>query len=313
MDDSPKPQRSQRYQTTMIDTDRWDEFKFRDGDIFICTPPKTGTTWTQMICALLIFQKPELEVPLTSLSPWLEFKSAPIDDVLELLEAQTHRRFIKTHTPLDGIPYRESATYLCIGRDPRDAFMSMDNHMQNMSSEFFKAQLSAEEIVAMKQAAAKAPKEITEKFQAWIADDGVPWQSDKPIGASTVLYHIQSFWNFRHLTNIHLFHYSNLMADLDGEMRRMAAALGIEVDEQKWPELVKAATFESMKAKANDLAPDVDKGVWRDNDRFFNKGSNGQWNAVFTDREIGLYEAAMAQRLEPALAQWLEKGSASLS
>ena len=154
----------------MIDTERWDDFKFRDGDVFICTPPKTGASWTQMICALLIFQKIQLEVPLTSLSPWLDLKSAPIDDVLKSLEAQTHRRFIKTHTPLDGTPHRDSATHLCVGRDPRGAFMSIDNHLHNMSSEFFKAQLSPEEVVAMKEAAAKVPIEIAEKFQAWIAD-----------------------------------------------------------------------------------------------------------------------------------------------
>ena len=60
----------------------------------------------QMICALLIFQRPELPAPLWHLSPWLDHTIAPPDDVYARLAGQPHRRFIKTHTPLDGIPLR---------------------------------------------------------------------------------------------------------------------------------------------------------------------------------------------------------------
>ena len=45
-----------RYQSPEEDSARWLGFPFRDGDIVICTRSKTGTTWVQMICALLIFQ-----------------------------------------------------------------------------------------------------------------------------------------------------------------------------------------------------------------------------------------------------------------
>ncbi|NQX94559.1 MAG: sulfotransferase domain-containing protein [Erythrobacter sp.] len=34
---------------------------------------------------------------------------------------------MKTHTPLDGLPYYPEAKYLCVTRDPRDAFMSLPN------------------------------------------------------------------------------------------------------------------------------------------------------------------------------------------
>jgi hypothetical protein len=40
----------------VFDSSRWDSFERRPGDIIICTPPKCGTTWTQMICALLVLQ-----------------------------------------------------------------------------------------------------------------------------------------------------------------------------------------------------------------------------------------------------------------
>ena len=82
------------------DSARWDGFEFRPGDIVISTPPKCGTTWTQMICALLIFQTPTFAAPLDLISPWLDMLTRDRDEVVADLDAQTHRRFIKTHTPL---------------------------------------------------------------------------------------------------------------------------------------------------------------------------------------------------------------------
>ena len=61
-----------RYEGTVYDSNRWDGFELRPGDIIISTPPKCGTTWTQMICALLILQEPELPLPLDTLSPWID-------------------------------------------------------------------------------------------------------------------------------------------------------------------------------------------------------------------------------------------------
>src|SRR4029079_2315346 len=93
------------YGGTVNDSSRWDGFELRPGDIIISTPPKCGTTWTQMICAMLIFQTPDLPMPLDLISPWLDQLLRPLDSVVADLEAQEHRRFIKSHTPLDGLPY----------------------------------------------------------------------------------------------------------------------------------------------------------------------------------------------------------------
>ena len=49
-----------RYRSIIADSGRWDGFAFRPGDVVISTPPKCGTTWTQMLCALLIFDGPDV-------------------------------------------------------------------------------------------------------------------------------------------------------------------------------------------------------------------------------------------------------------
>ena len=105
-----------RYRSFLFDSVRWDGFALRPGDIIISTPPKCGTTWMQMICALLIFRTPAFDRPLDLISPWLEMLTRPRADVVADLEAQSHRRFIKSHTPLDGLPAaRGSPTSVSLG------------------------------------------------------------------------------------------------------------------------------------------------------------------------------------------------------
>ena len=121
-----------RYVNDEEDSARWAGVEFRDGDIVISTRSKTGTTWVQMICALLIFRTAELPAPLSELSPWLDHLITPREEVLAVLAAQRHRRFIKTHTPLDGIPLDPRARYIVTGRHPLDTAVSLYHQGDNL-------------------------------------------------------------------------------------------------------------------------------------------------------------------------------------
>ena len=115
----------QRYQSLVYDSARWEGFVFRPDDIVISTPPKCGTTWTQMICALLVFQTTTFGQTLDRISPWLDMLTRELASVRADLDAQTHRRFIKSHTPFDGPPRDPNVTYICVGRDPRECAAHM--------------------------------------------------------------------------------------------------------------------------------------------------------------------------------------------
>ena len=119
-----------------------------------------------------------------------------------------------------------------------------------------------------------------------------------------------SFWPYRDLPNVLMVHYADLLADLEAQMRRVAAFTQIEVAEDAWPELVAAARFDAMKQEAirneEHIRPSFFEGGAR---RFFHKGTNGRWRDVLTEEDLALYETAAA-RLDPELRSWLEAGSA---
>src|SRR3978361_433984 len=125
-------QRLRRYQSSEEDSARWERFVGRPGDIVISTRSKCGTTWMQMVCALLVFQSSDLPAPLSALSPWLDWLVTPWEEVSPRLAAQRHRRFIKTHTPLDGIPFDPRVTYIVVARHPLDAAVSLYHQGDNL-------------------------------------------------------------------------------------------------------------------------------------------------------------------------------------
>ena len=303
-----KPTIEHVYEHFIMDSTRWRNFKPRDSDILVCTSYKAGTTWTQMICALLIHQTSDLPTSLAELSPWLDMRTASVDEVLEVFEAQNHRRFIKTHTALDGLPYYENVTYLYCGRDPRDVFMSMQHHQSNTDMPHLAQVLGAQGIVL--EAPPPMPADINDRFKLWMTHASFPWEQDG-LPFWSHFHHGETFWKHRQLPNVHFLHYADLKADLEGQMRRLAGLLAITVPEAKWPELVRAATFADMKANADKRAPDTNHGAWLSNSAFFNKGENEQWRGALSSESQQLYQDIARTRYDPIYIDWLERGSAA--
>src|SRR5262249_49757136 len=159
-----------------FDNARWDGFQFRADDIVISVPDKCGTTWTQMICALLVFGTPELPDRLARLSPWLDFVPVPVEEVYADLAEQRHCRFIKTHTPLDGVPQPAGVTFVVVGRDPRDVALSMDHMFMNVvDSDVIARRLERLGHVEALEALKDMPEpslDQRERVLSWLFDDG---------------------------------------------------------------------------------------------------------------------------------------------
>lgn len=299
-----------RYEASMYDSNRWDGFELRPGDIIISTPPKCGTTWTQMICALLILQEPELPLPLDTLSPWIDMVTRARTDVFADLEAQTHRRFIKTHTPLDGIPNDPAVTYICVGRDPRDVGLSMDRHIGNTDIGAFLSQRErAAAIDGIELGPLRPPRPRPDgerdRFWQWVDDETPSTQ----VGSSLrrTVEHLQTFRDAAGDLDVVYLHYDDLKADLEGQMRQMAARLGIDVDEHRWPRLVQAATFESMRSRADTTVPAGGPDHWIDPAAFFSRGTSGQWRDLLDDADLARYAARVRALASGNLVEWVHR------
>lgn len=118
-------------------------------------------------------------------------------------------------------------------------------------------------------------------------------------------YHAQSWWSFRRLDNILCVHYADLLADLDGQMRRIAHYLGIRVDATGWPELVASVIFDAMKRNAAQRAPEGNKDFWADPANFVHEGTNGRWKEVLSPEQIQRYETRLSELVEPSLQRWM--------
>ncbi|MBW2295222.1 MAG: sulfotransferase domain-containing protein, partial [Deltaproteobacteria bacterium] len=283
-----------QYKGVFTDGARWSDFEHREGDIFVCTPPKCGTTWTQAICALLVFQTPDLKINPAEISPWFDAIFVPLEEIVSMLEAQDHRRIIKTHTPLDGIPYFDDCSYVAVYRDPRDVYFSMRSHMGNMK-------------IAVPDAI--MPEDPVAGFRNWVAADYAPGAGEG-FSLAGIVHHLNTFRAFEHLPNIELYHYADLMWDLPAEMQRMASNFEIEVAPELISQLARTAAFDNMKQNAENFAPGADRDVWHDTERFFHKGTSGQWRDVIPQEDEVLFQQALDALLEPEAARWLLGGDA---
>jgi aryl sulfotransferase len=292
------PQKTQEIQDVILDSTRWNGFQFRGGDIVIATYAKTGTTWTQQIVGQLIFRGAE-GLPVMDICPWVDMRfGPPLHVIREMLEAQTHRRFMKTHLPLEALVFSPQAKYIYIARDGRDVVWSMYNHIVSFTP-------AAHEMMNNAPGRSGPPlgppaADVIQFFRGWLRpmDQQVQrfWQ------------HNQGWWDVRHLPNVLLVHFNNLKADLPGEMRRIAAFLDIEVEEALWPTLVEHCRFDYMKANASTLSPMLDVMFQGGGKTFIHKGTNGRWRDLLSAEDIEAYERAAQENLTPDCAHWLATG-----
>ena len=296
------------YRTWVVDSRYWGGYVPRDDDIIIATAPKCGTTWIQQIVSSLVFGDANVR-PLPTVSPWVEARFRyTAEEARRALASLQHRRFLKTHLPIDGLPLYDDVKYIHVGRDCRDAALSMHNHF----SGFSEAHIARFDAIGRDDPVVGGsfrppPPDPAQFFRQWIATKATLGCVNGP--PNPLFFDIEAgYWAERKRPNVLLVHYADLSQDLEGEMRRIAEFLGISIEEQLWPTLVQAAGFEAMRTAGDELMPFTKAMLTDGSDRFFNKGVNGRWRELLTKEDLVLYEARVREVLTPGLASWLEGG-----
>lgn len=293
------PRKTRELHNHHFDSTIWNDFQFRDDDIVIGTYAKSGTTWMQQIVAQLLFNGQE-DLEVAEMSPWLDLRVPPKEVKLPAVEAQTHRRFIKTHLPVDALVFSPQAKYIYIGRDGRDVVWSMYNHHANANEAWYRALNDTPGRVG--PPIGKPPESIHQYFIDWMEQDGHPfwpfWDN------------IRSWWAIRNLPNVMLIHFGDLKTDMPGGIRRIADFLDIEINEDNWPKIVEHCSFDYMKTNAAKSVP-LGGAFWDGGAQtFVNKGTNGRWRDVLTAEDSQWYEETARRELGEDCADWLMFGNA---
>ena len=283
-----------------FDSTMWNDFKFRDDDIIISTYAKAGTTWMQQIIAQLMFEgDPELAV--AEMSPWVDLRIPPKEVKLPMIESQTHRRFMKTHLPVEALCFSPQAECIYIGRDGRDVVWSLYNHHINANQKWYEALNDSPGRVG--PPIERPPEDIRQYWEDWLRKDGYPfwpfWDN------------VRSWWEVRGLPNVMMVHYSDLKRDMASVIRSIARFLELPVNESRWEVILEYCSFDWMKKNATKSVP-LGGAFWDAGAQtFIHKGVNGRWESTLLPRECVEYEKLAVEKLGKECARWLSSGEAT--
>lgn len=292
------PRKTRELHNHHFDSTVWNGFKFRNDDIIIATYAKSGTTWVQQIVAQLLFNGDE-GLNVAEMSPWLDLRVPPKEIKLPLVESQKHRRFLKTHLPVDALVFSHEAKYIYIGRDGLDVVWSLYNHHANANQAWYDALNDTPGRVG--PPIEPPPADVVTYFREWLEKDGYPFWS--------FWENIRTWWAIRDLPNVHVVHFEALKRDMPGEIRRIADFLDAPIDEDRWEAIIEHCTFDYMKRNAAASVP-LGGAFWDGGaETFIDKGINGRWRDVLPHALSEAYEAKALAELGNDCAGWLATGA----
>ena len=251
----------------------------------------------QQIISQMLFAG-DTDMDTQAMSPWIDYTIPAKEVKLPAVEAQTHRRFVKTHLPVDALVYSPKAKYIYIGRDGRDVLWSLYNHHSMGNDAMYHALNDSPGRVGPPLERPSA--DIREYWHEWLDRDGFPYWS--------FWENVRTWWAIRNLPNILMVHFDVLKKRMPEEMRRIAAFLDIPIDESKWDAIVEHCGFDWMREHGEKIVP-MGGVMWTGGIKtFIHKGTNGRWRETLSAAESAEYEARALAEVGPECAHWLATG-----
>jgi aryl sulfotransferase len=215
--------------------------QWRDGDIVVSVPLKSGTTWTMNIVhQLRSGGDPDLKDVYAEV-PWLELVPSPgVTQEQRLAKfaamPRNRRRAFKTHSPPGLLPYqkpgggRKDVRYVVVARNPDEAIASIHPFAHAHTHAWF-------DLWKLPREAFCKPDFAT--FYDEVARDMFP---------PALFGFVAAWWPLRHAKNVLLLHFSDMKADHEGSVRKIARFLGFKPMAKQWPKILEYTSFAWMKA-----------------------------------------------------------------
>ncbi len=278
--------------------------EWRDGDVVVSVPPKSGTTWTMNIVHQLLRGGTDGFDDIYAEVPWIEFLSGPQEtqqDVADRVAAMDRgrRRAFKSHSAPPDLPFMERGAdvkYVVIFRNPEEALVSFQPFLAQHAPEW---------------------------HALWGMPHGLLTRPDFPsfyrevidaAGMQGAFFgFLQAWWPFRHRENVLFLHYSDMKRDHEGSIRRIASFIGAAPTEAQWPDILEYTSFAWMKrheekfeARSASDTPILQPGA------MIRKGAAGAAHADGMTDEIAAHLRAVGRLIcpEEAAVEWFYRGGA---
>lgn len=280
------------------------DIQWRDGDIIISVPPKSGTTWTMNIVHQLLTGGSEDFEDIYAEVPWIEFigrPGQPFQEVLDRIAAmpEGRRRAFKTHSAPPRVPFQEpgagkAVKYIVVFRNPEEALVSFRPFIGQHRDEWFDLW--------------QVPREALYRpdFPAFYAD------VVEANGMQEMFFgFLASWWPLRHRSNVLVLHYSDMKHDRESAIRKVAEFLEVELTPPQWSAVFTHTAFEWMKqheskfeARTAGAIPILKSGA------MIRKGEAGQAHSDGMTKEIArhLREAGSEMVRDPTAVNWYYHG-----
>jgi hypothetical protein len=286
-----------------IDPSLQQRVAWRDGDIVVSVPPKSGTTWTMNIVHQLRSGGDASFADVYAEVPWLELVPRPDSDrdaIVAGFDAMTHdrRRAFKSHAAPPDLPYQAPGAgpdvrYVVVGRNPDEAVASFRPFLAAHSDAFF-ALWGVE------------PDEMLgPDFATFFA--GMGSHALVPM----IFGFMAGWWPLRNEPNVLLLHYADLSRAPEPTIRRIADFLGFDVPDASWSAILEYTSFTWMKANEDKFelrsvsdVPPLDPGA------MLRKGRTGASaeDGVTPDISAAIAEAGRSVLTDPDALDWLYRG-----
>ncbi len=223
-----------------IDESIQKKIAWRDGDVVVSVPAKSGTTWAMNIVHQLRSGGDPSFIDIYAEVPWLEIVPRPdtdLDDLVSAFDAMPRetRRALKSHAAPPTLPYQRSdagpeVRYLVVVRNPDEAVAAFRPFISAHSDTWF-------DLWQFDKNAIVGPD-----FETYIAGFAIHALVPKTFGF------LAAWWPLRNESNVMLVHYSDLKREPDASIRQIAEFLDFDVPEPSWPAILEYTSFAWMKA-----------------------------------------------------------------
>lgn len=286
---TPPPR--QIYKGPITNLERWQDYPKRSGDVFVCTPPKCGTTWTITIVTMLCAGRTDITPQ--EMVHWVDAEIEPLENVLDTLNAQRGQRCLKTHTPFDGIPWFDDTHYIAIYRHPIDMLFSLRKHLANEVD-------TGDDHPYLGDCDAA--------LRAFVTRPSDPDDFDFDCLA-TYLAHFKSVFHQPQPDNLLVLHYADMLAAPRENIAKIAHHIGLAPSAAFLDEVAEATSFSAMQAQPERFTPYADKGYWHDPKAFFHSGGTRKWEGRISNDVLDLYAQTLAKALPLSAVNWIENGA----